>query len=235
MNRFADKKILLIIIAIIVVLASLGWLTFFYQAKKIRDTAAGIQKEKLDWQVQKEKSQKISQLKKSLGDLETHKNDMEGFYADKNNALPLIKSLEAIAGETGNEITITVADLSKLASAQKKTVPKDSDEDAATAKKDSAATKDSNTKSTASAQNFKNNLGFNLELSGTYPQLVNFLIKMENLPYFVRIYNYSVDAFIKNKPSSSSNQSSNSGASGEIPEGKLVKSNILIMVYTNGQ
>jgi hypothetical protein len=160
---------------------------------------------------------------------------MDGFYVEKNNVLPLIKSLEAIAGETGNEIVINVADLDKIASAKKKTTAKDSEEDAAAAKKSSSAAKSSSTKNANITPNFKNNLGFSLSIRGTYQELVNFLIKMENLPYFIKIYNFGIEAEEKPKQNTNSASIANPEPTAELPTERFVKTSILIIVYTNEQ
>ena len=62
---------------------ALIWLAFFLQLGKIREMSDNIQKEQLDSLVRQERSQKILEMGKELGDVEKSKNDMSAMLVDK--------------------------------------------------------------------------------------------------------------------------------------------------------
>jgi hypothetical protein len=199
-----------------------------------------IQKEQLDSLVRQERSQKILEMGKELGDVEKNKNDMGAMLVDKNNAVPFLKILENIAVETGNEIKISVTDLSKMKS-QAVQVPVVQESDASSAKdiqQEDQAQKAAQAKN--SKPDFSNQLGFSIELTGRYGSLVDFFTKLENLPYFAQVYNFQIAPVAKSQTAQAagSGVASTSGVPsqpvGAEGENKNLKSTITIGVYTNG-
>jgi len=238
MLKKMDKKICLLVAVAALLAGVLIWLAIFWQLGKISEMSDNIQKEHLDSLVRDERSQKIFEMGKELGDVENSQKEMSALFVDKENAVPFLKTLETVAAATGSLIKIDVADLTKMKSqTAKKPVVQESDAQSA---KD--VQKEDQTQKTASSQSgkqdFSNQLGFSVELTGKYASLVDFLTKLENLPYFVRVYNFQISPIVKNQTS----QAAGSGAapaSGDQPAGsdagsKNIKTILTIGVYTNG-
>lgn len=235
MPKKMDKKICLLVAAAALIAGVLIWLAFFLQLGKIGETADNIQKEQLDSLVRDERSQKILEMGKELGDVETSQKEMSALLVDKENAVPFLKTLETVAGATGSSIKITVADLTKIKSQTAKApVAQESD---ATSTKD--IQQEDQIQKAASPQSgkqdFSNQLGFSLELTGTCPSFVDFLTKLENLPYFVQVYNFQITPILKNQAAASgAAPASGDQSAGAEGENKNIKSVITIGVYTNG-
>lgn len=221
-----DKKILLIIAATLFLAGGLIWLAFFWQFDKIKETSDNIQKEQLDSLVKQERSQKVLELGKELNDVEVRNEELKAMLVDKDDAVPFLKTLETMAAATGNSIKISVVDLVKLnAQASKKTAaPAPDEESAKDASKTTQAQKAAQSKS--KTPYFSNQLGFSIELTGGYGNFLDFLTKIENLPYFVRVYSFQSDPFVKSKLSE---------ADAAPIEDRSIKSTIIIGVYTNGK
>jgi hypothetical protein len=237
MKRKIDKKIIILIAAAALLEAGLIWLSFFLQLYKIREVSDNIQKEQLDSLVRQERSQKILEMGKELGDVEKNKNDMSAMLVNKDDAVPFLKTLEAIAAATGNEIKINVTDLSKMKS-QAVQAPVAQESDALSAKdiqKEDQKQKTAQSKN--NKPNFSNQLGFSIELIGRYGSLVDFFTKLENVPYFVQIYNFQIAPVAKNQTTQTaeSGTAPTPGAPSQPAGGdKNIKSTITIGVFTNG-
>lgn len=235
-----DKKIGLLVAVSVLLAGSLVWLAFFLQFGKIREMSDNIQKEQLDSLVQDQRSQKILEMKKELGDVENNQKEMESLLVDKNNAVPFLKTLEDIATATDNSIKISVVDLSKIKSkAVQAPVAQESD---ATSTKD--IQKEDQAQSAAQPKNstpdFSNQLGFSLEINGKYGSLVDFFTKLGNLPYFVQIYNFQISPVAKSQTASAAGsgataaQAPGSQSTGTDGEDNQINSVLTIGVYTNG-
>ena len=240
MPKKIDKKICLLAAVAVLFAGALIWLAIFVQLGKIREMSDNIQKEQLDSLVRQERSQKILEMGKELGDVEKNKNDMSAMLVDKDNAVPFLKTLENIATATGNEIKISVTDLSKMKS-QAVQVPVVQESDASSAKdiqQEDQAQKAAQAKN--SKPDFSNQLGFSIELTGRYGSLVDFFTKLENLPYFAQVYNFQIAPVAKSQTAQAagSGVASTSGVPsqpvGAEGENKNLKSTITIGVYTNG-
>lgn len=229
-----DKKIVLVGATAVILAVGLIWLAFFWQFGKIRNVADDIQKVQLDSSVKQGRSQKIIELAKELQGIESRENEMKAMLIDKENAVPFLEILEKIAANTNNSIKINVTDLSKIKSQAPKT--------SAAADSDTQSTKDVQTESQAqkttpvknSSPNFSNQLGFSLELDGNYGALVDFFTKLENLPYFVRVYNFQVIPAAKISTSQTVPTIAGAAAAPDS-ESKNLKSAVTIGVYTNGK
>jgi len=235
-----DKKIFFLAAVAVLFVGALIWLAFFLQLGEIREMSDNIQKEQLDSLVRQERSQKILEMGKELGDVEKNKNDMSAMLVDKNNAVPFLKMLENIAAATENEIKISVTDLSKMKSqAVKKPVVQESDpQSTKDLQKEDQTQKADQAKNSAS--DFSNQLGFSIELTGGYGSLVDFFTKLENLPYFARVYNFQIAPVVARQTVQSAgsgaapaSSAGNQPAAGVEGENKNIKSTITIGVYTN--
>ena len=223
-----DKKICLLALAALAVAGFLIWLAFCWQLEKIRNISDDIQKKQLDSQVQQERRQGILALGKELGDVEKNQREMGVMLADKEDAVPFLEALEALATETGNSIKISVFDLSKMKSPTVKK-PAAAESDAESTKdiqKEAQAQKKADPKS--AKQDFSDQMGFSVELTGEYRSLVDFLTKLENVPYFVRVYNFQI------KKSTPQSQTQAGQSPPPNAENKNIQTILTIGVYTNG-
>lgn len=238
MLKKMDKKICVLVAAAALLAGILIWLAFFLQLGKIGETADNIQKEQLDSLVRDERSQKIFEMGKELGDVETSQKEMSYLLVDKDNAVPFLKTLETVAGATGSSIKINVADLAKIKpqTAKKPAVQESDAESTKDLQKEDQAQKTADSQSVK--QDFSNQLGFSLELTGTYSSLVDFLTKLENLPYFVRVYNFQITPIAKSQTVQTAGGSAapapGSQSAGAEGENKNIKSVLTVGVYTNG-
>jgi len=241
MKNGFDKKIPLIAAVAVLLAVGLIWLAFFRQFGKIKELSDDIQEEQLNYSVKQERSQKILELGKELEGIETREKEMKAMLVDKEDAVPFLKLLEDIAIGTGNSIRISVTDLAKIKfQNSKKPIVQEADpESTKDIQKQEQAKKTEQAKS--AAPDFSNQLGFSVELTGKYGSFVDFLTKLENLPYFVRVYNFQTIPTAK----SQATQAAGSGAvATSVPSGQSnladaenqnTKSTIIIGVYTNGK
>lgn len=234
MKNGFDKKICLMVFVVFLLAAGLIWLAFFRQFGKIKELSDDIQEEQLDYSVKQERSQKIFELGKELEGIETREKGMKAMLVDKEDAVPFLKLLEDIAIGTGNSIKISVADLAKISVlASKKPVVQASDaESTKDLQKESQAQKTA--KSKEKAPDFSNQLGFSIELSGGYGAFLDFLTKLENFPYFVRVYSFQMNPIAKSQTNQASGAPSDQPNSANA-ENQSVKSTIIIGVYINGK
>jgi hypothetical protein len=239
MPKKIDKKIFLLVSLAVLFAGALIWLAFFLQLASVRQVSDNIQKEQLDSLVRQERSKKILQIGKELGDVEKQKQDMNAMLLDKDNAVPFLEVLENISSATGNQIKINVTDLSKIKvqAAKSPVVQEPNAESTADIQKEDQAQKA--TKSKTSVPDYSNQLGFSIEVTGDYDALVDFFTKLENLPYFVKVYNFQIVPAAKKQASQSAGsgvaQASDAGnqPTGTEEENKDLKSTITIGVYTN--
>jgi hypothetical protein len=230
-----DKKICLIIAAVVLLATGLIWLAFCWQFENIKELSENIQKEQLNYLVKQERSQKVLDLGKELSGIETREKELKDMLVDKENAVPFLKLLEDIAVETGNSVKISVADLTKISSQLSKKPAAQVSSDAESAKdiqKESQAQKAAKAKE--KAPDFSNQLGFSVELSGGYGNFLDFLTKLENFPYFVRVYSFQMDPVAKGQALQAVGNSADQGNPGNIGN-QGIKSTIIIGVYTNGK
>ncbi|OGI26297.1 MAG: hypothetical protein A3J76_04700 [Candidatus Moranbacteria bacterium RBG_13_45_13] len=235
-----DKELCLSLAAVALLSGGLIWLAAFWQFGKIREISDNIQKEQLDSLVREQRSQKILELGKEFKNVEADQGKMNAMFVDKENAVPFLATLENIATSTDNLITISVIDLTKLKSqTAKKPVVQDSDEESSEGQK-----KESQPKKTPASQgnkqDFSNQLGFSVELTGRYGALVDFLTKLENMPYFAKVYSFKI-APTEGKQAGQTGESGAPPASNQesqIPppqeENKNLNTTLIIGVYTNG-
>jgi Tfp pilus assembly protein PilO len=241
-NTKSEKKnIILAIILSAIIISALVWLTFFYQIGKISKMSEDVQKEKLDFYVQQEKSDKLLKLKKELVDVEGRQKEMEAMLPDKDNVVPILRSLESIAAETSNSIKITSVNLNKIKIGQEKKVSA-ADKDDDTTEKNADNQPESAKKQTKSDDlaKLKDYPAFDMEITGTFPAIVDFTSKMENLPYFVRVLKLDAVPYVKPAKQVSANETvlpGSSVASGsdqlELAGSKGVKLSLLVVIYIN--
>lgn len=239
-----NRKVILAISLVGVLVLGLIWIVFFLQVPRIKYLSEAIQKEKLNSFVRQEKGSKIFKLKKDISDIEEQKKEMEAVFLPKNEAVPFLRALEQAAGVSSCQIKVEAADLSKVKFSQQKTSAKtvdETDEEETTSKTTSNSGDKGQPSETAKADEIaklKIHPSFNIEVSGSFPSTMNFLEKMENLSYFVRVLTLDISEEKKNNQSGSSNVGtlslgSQAGSSGPESPGKTVKMSLLVIIYSN--
>jgi len=165
---------------------------------------------------------------------------MNAMLIDKNNAVPFLEMLENISTATNNSIKISVTDLSKMkTSAAKKPIVQESDaESTKDLQKEDQAQKTAQAKNTP--PDFSNQLGFSIELAGSYDSLIDFFTKLENIPFFVQVYNFQMSPDVKNKTNQAAvggvvpvSNAGNKSIGAVEEESNDLKTTIIIGVYTN--
>jgi len=124
--------------------------------------------------------------------------------------------------DTGNQIEIDVYDLKKLKAKNKRTVSGSKN----AKKNDEAKKEDKNN------QELKDKLGFSLELKGTFRSLIDFLNKVENFPYFIKVHSLDINLLSELQRISRKTDDAG-GENGEAELAKKIKSTIIIVVYTD--
>jgi hypothetical protein len=237
MSRKMNKKIFFLVAISLIVVVFLAWFAFAVQLKNIKTVSDDIQKAQLDASVRQERKQKILELGKKLGNIESDQMGMSAMFVDKNDAVPFLEDLESIATTTGNEIAINVVDLAKLKPLLDKAVPSQEESDEESEKtSQNQAKAPSKPKTKAPKEDYSNQLGFTVVLSGEYDSLVDFFTKLENMPYFVRVYNFQIasDAKKIKIPENEIPQAQNQSGAGQEEKNKTIKSILTIGVYANG-
>lgn len=233
MTSSRDKKIFITISISTTVILAFLWFVFFFQGGRIKKSAEAYQKEKLNYYVLQEKKNKLLQLKKDMSDLEIQKERLETAFVKKDELVPIIRLLEKAAEDSSCAISIEPADLNKLKFEQTKKTQKkevEAEEEDSAKKKDQA--EESKKDELAALKNYP---VFNISVSGSFPSLIDFLEKMENLPYFIRpLIIDAKEEDKKNNPSLSAAGASSAGGKKEEtpPEDiKRVEMNITIVIY----
>lgn len=240
MRFLGDKKIAITILACVVVILLLVWTTFFLQSKKIRDSSEEYQKEKLSHFVLQEKEDKLLQFKKELADIEKRERDLKAVFVKKDEIVPLIKYLEQIAESSSCLLSIEPVDLAKIKFEKtQKTQKKESDLDEEEKKgKTSKQTeeKKQEEKEKDELADIRNYPAFNVSVIGSFPSVVNFLSKLENLPFFIRslIIDVSEDKKTSSKTATEAGilaVGSKDSSVSETSENKNVKMVLTVVVY----
>jgi len=203
MKEFWIKNKLVIVIAVYAVLIIPG---SYFSARlflgRIIDTSDRIQESIMDDKLQESKISDIPRMEEISNNIGKNRDVMASMI-EESMEIGFIKSLETLADDTGNEISLSVDDPEKDKATQK-TAANSKDKQAEKGIKDSL-----------SHAKF---VSLNITLSGGYENMVDFVHKLENGKYYVNII--SVDSRKNQQQSGSVNQGSggifiNSGSSGQ--------------------
>ncbi|PIU81069.1 MAG: hypothetical protein CO140_01655 [Candidatus Moranbacteria bacterium CG_4_9_14_3_um_filter_40_7] len=170
-NFWKKYKIQAIIAGYFLFLGIFTYGGIFTVIKNIKNGADEIQKKIIDNEIDKKNLNKIPQL---VGDYEIFSSQENNFdvILEKESEIEFIKSLEELAKETGNEISLK---LIEEESSQAKDV------------KEKTKTEEKNKKDIKNNLPYENYIVIQLELRGEYPGLVRFLKKLENMDHFVNV------------------------------------------------
>jgi hypothetical protein len=237
----SNKKIFIACALLGVVILALVWLSFFWEIKIIKNVSENYQKEKLNSLVIQEKKNSFAKLNKEISNLKENTDELSSMFIKKDQALPLLKSLEDAASQSSCEITITPADLSKIKFAtsvtQKSSASANPDD--TTVQKDQPATGSSKTqKKPDELAALKNYPAFSVQVTGPYPSAVNFVSKMENLSYFIRPLMIDIVPAEKNnqmKPGSETlpagTNTDQNQRTGQLGENRNVIMKLIVVIY----
>ena len=217
-NFYKKYKVQVILAGYILFLGVFIYGGIFTMIKNIQGRADEIQKKIIDNEIDKKNLAKIPQLM----------SDYEIFSAGRSNLnvilkkeleIEFIQSLENLARETGNEISLKLIE------------------------EENSSVKDSQAKTKAKEKDkldIKSNLPYEkyitiqLELKGKYPQLMGFLEKIENMEYYANVVAFDLKKEEKSGETKTSNPFVSSGsvaASEETPPEEILKSLIDLVVY----
>lgn len=154
-------------------------LLFFYFAvgpliESIKKNSDEIQKVKIDREINQEKISKLPEMKSGYAAYEQEKSNLD-VILDQNNSVDFIKKVELLAEETGNNISLSIADNPD---------PSKNAKDAKTGKKN--------------PENIIDNLpsdkyiSMKMTLEGNYESFIRFLYKLENLDYHVNVISFDL-------------------------------------------
>ncbi|NTU66916.1 MAG: hypothetical protein HGB08_03265 [Candidatus Moranbacteria bacterium] len=193
MKEFWIKnKLAIVIIAYIALIVPGSYFSAKLLLGKIADTADSIQEGILDDQLRKSKIGDIPRMEEISKNI-AQNSDATASIIDESMEIDFIKSLETLADDTGNEITLSVDDPEKDKATQKAT----------TNSKDKQTEK--GIKDSLSHSKF---ISLNIMLSGSYESMVDFVHKLENDRYYVNVI--SIDSRKDQRQAGSSNQGNGS-------------------------
>ncbi len=193
MKELGEKKIIFYWAGVIAALIFLVWFSFFYQTEKIMNRYEDIQRAKLETAVQEEKRDKISQLRKDMGEIENQKKRMESMYVSQENQVELFRILEQAASDTKVRIQIESYDLKRLKIAAAQATLEESEEIEEDESEEEAenpppaGTLPKKKKKKDNLAEYRNMLGLSVEAKGDYRSIIGFLDKMEGAPYFIHV------------------------------------------------
>lgn len=190
----------------------------FMMVKNIKNGADEIQKKIIDNEIDKKNLDKIPQLISDYEIFSSREKNLN-IILQKESEIGFIKSLEDLARETGNEISL------KLIEKESSQV-KDSQE--------KAKTKEKNKEDIKSNLPYENYITIQLELKGKYPELMGFLKKIENMEYSANVVAFSLKKEEKEAEERSNNPfigTDNASASEENKGEEILKSLIDLVVY----
>lgn len=143
----------------------------FTVIKSIKNEADEIQKKIIDNEIDNKNLAKIPQLMDDYEIFSSQEKNLNVIF-QKESEIEFIKSLEDLARETGNEISLKLIE-------GESSQAKDS--------QDKAKTKEKNKEDIKNNLPYENYITIQLELKGGYPELMNFLQKLENMEYYANV------------------------------------------------
>ena len=149
----------------------------FTLVKQIKNEADEIQKKIIDNEIDNKNLAKIPQL---TGDYEIFSAQEKNLdvILQKESEIEFIQSLENLAKETGNEISL-------------KLIEEESAQAKESQKKPTKA-KGKEEEDIRSKLPFENYIAIQLELKGGYPELMKFLKKLENMEYYANVISFDL-------------------------------------------
>ena len=195
MNVFWKKhKEYIILIAIPIVSGAVFAFAAKYLIEEISSKNDDIKKEIIDHEERKKRLAEISNLEDQFKTIEKEKEKLEVF-ASQDKIISLIKELEEIAAETGNEAAIEKVEIQDENS-KKEPKSKNTARNAGKNKKDLTFPKIPD----------NNYVEIGVKLQGSYNDAVNFIRKIENMNYCSDIISFQMSVREKGLTEQSSNK-----------------------------
>jgi hypothetical protein len=222
-NFWKKYKIQIVLAGYVFTLGVFIYGGIFAVVKNIKNGAAEIQKKIIDNEIDKKNLAKIPQLMNDYEIFSSQENNLK-VILQKESEIEFIKSLEDLARETGNEISLKLIEeeSSSIKNIQVK-----------------SKTKEKNVKNIESNLPYKNYITIQLELKGKYPELMGFIQKLENIGYYTNIVSFDLtkeedqaekesnNPFVESGDTSVSEENNNE----EIQKKEILKSLINLVVY----
>lgn len=224
MKNFWKKYKVQIVLAIyFIFLGSFIYGGIFKVVKNIKNGADEIQKKIIDNEIDKKNLDKIPQLVSDYEIFSSQENNLN-VILPKESEIEFIQSLEDLAKETGNAISL------KLIEEEGSSV-KDS--------QGKVPAKEKNQEDIKSNLPYQDYIAIQLELKGGYPELMKFLEKLENMKYYANVVAFDLkkeDNLVETQPSNPFIGSDNAAASeenksAENQKKEILKSLIDLVVY----
>jgi hypothetical protein len=224
-------KISVSIITFILIVAPLfSWATLF-MVKRIQSKADLIQQKIIDNDLRRNKIEKIPQMEEANAEFERDK-EYVGVILSTASKVDFIEYIEALAGETNNQVEIKILKDNQTDSSVKSDTK-------ATVKK----TKPDEKKSVEEQLSYKQYISMQVDLTGDYGSFLNFAHQLENNKYYVNILSLNLKTGFLDKENSSRNSGSNdvffspasSGPNSSVTEEvekPVLQSTLTIIVYT---
>jgi hypothetical protein len=202
MKEFLKKyKILL---SVIIYFIAFGTAYFFIarpMIARIEDENNKIQEKIIDQEIKKENLSELPAMRDQF-EMVNDQNNLEDVSISLNNEniVNLIEKIEKISDETGNKIKIDL--------------PEDKKENKTQSKNKKVSDKDIKTIIESLATD--NYIRVNMSLSGSYPNFLSFIKKIENMKYCSDIVSFKISNVEKSSANSSSNPFASNSAGNEI-------------------
>jgi hypothetical protein len=215
---------------ILIVAPLFFWATLF-MAKRIQNKADLIQQEIIDNDLERKKIEKIPQMEETNAEFEK-KKEYVGTILSASSKVDFIEYVEALAGETNNQIEIKILNDNQPDPSAK-----------SGAKVAVKKTKPDEKKSIEEQLSYKQYISMQVDLTGDYESFLNFAHQLENNKYYVNILSLNLKTGFLDKENSPQNSGSNdvffspaspspSGSVSEEAEKPVLQSTLTIIVYT---
>jgi len=171
MKDFMKKnRIALAIVAYLVILGGLLYWATNMLVAKIQDADDQIQIQQLSEQSKATQISDIPKMQQQSDEIASGKDTLNSMLLDKNDAVSLIEQLETIAQQSQVDVKISVQDSADTAKSAAPVIGVPVNTDTPATIEDSLPN--------------KNYLKFTLAMTGSYSNMVNFMSKIENMPYY---------------------------------------------------
>lgn len=231
MAYFWKKYKFWLIIAILALFAAaLFFLAISPLIRKTRAVADLIQEKIIDSQVSQSRISKIPEMKDAQNLIQEKEASFK-VILDENNEVDFIKKLEAMADETGNKIELKITD--NPAAAKTGAQPQ------APIRPEAANNKKIDPDDIMANLPYDKYIVVQINLEGNYPQLLNFVHKLENMDYYVNVISISAKKSAREQKSQTAGtenyslfgNSAGSGAPKIAAEKEIIKSTLSAVVY----
>ena len=189
-NIWKNHKLKIILTAYALVAAALVYFLVIPLVAGIRSKSDDIQEKMIDSQINQSRLSNIPQMEKDYAAFQD-KKDLFNVVLNANDEVSFIKKLESLAQETGNAITLQVDNTN-----QKPAV-------ATNVKKKDLGIKDS--------LSYSNYVSMQINLTGNYAGLVNFMHKLENDDHYVNIISMDLSKTTQTEEGNAPAQTQSSG------------------------